>query len=423
MRVLHISTNDNGGAANAAIRIHNALLNDGIDSSILFLVKSKSNIKNSFYFEKKYFDDNLTAPALTLKNYLSERFFKYHTKQKIAHLNKKKAEVEFQNMLNEDSLINFEVYSSPHTKFDITEHPVYSEATIIHFHYVSDFVDFNTFFSKNTKPVVWSLHDENPYLGAFHFEEDVVENSFNYGFINSEFTELKRNLIRNTQNISFVLASDWIFNKIKDLNLTRVEHLYRINYPINTKFYRSYDKGFVLNYFGLNENKETIKLLFIAGNIKNKRKGFDLVEPLLKSKLMEKIELIILGDVDVKYNHRNIKYFGTINEELLMPLFYNLADYLLIPSRNENFSYSKIESLCCGTPVIAFPVGDQKEFIQKNDFGIVANDVTSDSLIEAIEKAILMKDFFNNDLISDKAHDYFKDEKISKELKQVYHNC
>ena len=107
MKVLHVSTNDKGGAANASIRIHNALLNNGIDSTILFLDKSKSNIRNSFYFEKKYFDDNLTSPTLTLKNYLRERFFKYHTKQKIAHLNKKKAEVEFQNMLSKDSLINF----------------------------------------------------------------------------------------------------------------------------------------------------------------------------------------------------------------------------------------------------------------------------------------------------------------------------
>jgi glycosyltransferase involved in cell wall biosynthesis len=423
MKVLHISTHDNGGAANAAIRIHNSLLKNGVESSILFLGKSKSNIKNSFYFEKKYVDDNLTVPALTLKNYFKERFFNYYTKQKQAYLNKKKSEAEFQNMLKNDSLINFEVYSSPHSKFDITQHPIYIESTIIHFHYVSDFVDFNTFFSKNTKPVIWSLHDENPYLGAFHFEEDVTNNKAKYGLINSEFTELKRNYIRNSSNISFILASDWIFNKIKELQLTNEENLYRINYPIDTKLYKVYDKVFIQNYFGLNENRDTIKLLFIAGNIKNKRKGFDLVEPILKSRLMEKIELIILGNVEVKYQHKNIHYFGTISDELLMPLFYNLADYLLIPSRNENFSYSKIESLCCGTPVIAFPVGDQKEFIEKNDFGIIATEITSESLIVAIEKSINMNTYFDNELISKRAQEYFEADRIVNELKKVYNNC
>jgi len=86
MKVLHISTSDHSGAANAAIKIHNSLLSNGVDSYILFLSKTKSDVKNSCYFEKKHIDDSHTTPVLLLKNYLKERFFRYHLKQKIAHI-------------------------------------------------------------------------------------------------------------------------------------------------------------------------------------------------------------------------------------------------------------------------------------------------------------------------------------------------
>src|SRR5688572_19459558 len=41
VKILHINTNDYGGAATAIIRIHLALLEKGIDSKILFLKKTK----------------------------------------------------------------------------------------------------------------------------------------------------------------------------------------------------------------------------------------------------------------------------------------------------------------------------------------------------------------------------------------------
>ena len=50
MNILHINTNDSGGAATACRRIHLGLLKQGIDSKILLLDKTKDIIE-TYKFE------------------------------------------------------------------------------------------------------------------------------------------------------------------------------------------------------------------------------------------------------------------------------------------------------------------------------------------------------------------------------------
>ena len=128
--------------------------------------------------------------------------------------------------MEEDSLVNFELFSVPYSDFDITNHPSYVSSDIIHLHFVSGFIDFPSFFSQCNKPVIWSLHDEYAYLGAFHFEEDSVFNSFRYGDIDAKYRELKLKMLRQYKKLGFIIASDWIHNKITRLHLTEDRHIF-----------------------------------------------------------------------------------------------------------------------------------------------------------------------------------------------------
>ena len=53
MKILHINTRDYGGAAIAAIRLHKALLDEGVDSSMLFLEQSDPDIPAAIGFRKE----------------------------------------------------------------------------------------------------------------------------------------------------------------------------------------------------------------------------------------------------------------------------------------------------------------------------------------------------------------------------------
>ena len=70
MRILHVNTATFGGAAIAAIRIHKALIDQGIDSHFLSLTTSSKYIPNHHIFEGKVI-------MLSLLVFLSLFFIKY----------------------------------------------------------------------------------------------------------------------------------------------------------------------------------------------------------------------------------------------------------------------------------------------------------------------------------------------------------
>lgn len=65
-----------------------------------------------------------------------------------------------------------------------------------------------------------------------------------------------------------------------------------------------------------------------------------------------------------------ISFLGSIIQEKL-PLLYNVADISVIPSYYESFGMVALESLACGTPVLATDVGDLRNVIRHPEVGYV----------------------------------------------------
>ena len=64
------------------------------------------------------------------------------------------------------------------------------------------------------------------------------------------------------------------------------------------------------------------------------------------------------------------------------------ADYILIPSRIESIPVVFSDAMQCGVPVITTPVGDLPRIVKKYDVGILAADVSSDAIHNAICKSL-----------------------------------
>ena len=73
-----------------------------------------------------------------------------------------------------------ELFSYPFSDYDITENEWYKDADVINLHWVADFLDYKSFFEKNIKPVIWTLHDMNPFTGGEHYVETIIDVN-NYG--------------------------------------------------------------------------------------------------------------------------------------------------------------------------------------------------------------------------------------------------
>ena len=84
----------------------------------------------------------------------------------------------------------------------------------------------------------------------------------------------------------------------------------------------------------------------------------------------------------------NVKIIGETNYEKIPSILSN-STFCLLPSLwAEPFSLLAVESLACGTPVIAFNVGGNKEIIVDKENGYLAKDKNVDSLKKLIIKII-----------------------------------
>ena len=79
----------------------------------------------------------------------------------------------------------------------------------------------------------------------------------------------------------------------------------------------------------------------------------------------------------------SVTFLGLIKHEQL-PYFYSAADACVIPSYYESFGLVALESLACGTPVVATDVGDLKNIVRHGETGYVITDSTPHHLAEKI---------------------------------------
>ena len=149
MKILHISTNTIGGAANSAIRIHETLIKYGLNSFFLALEISDRKINNLLPYDGIIKKNQHEFPALTLKNWCFEKFSKKFSKEQklIKLIYEEKKKYITPNTTNGE--FNFTLFSFPETIYDITSTKAYQDADIIHLHWVADFLDYKSFFSKH----------------------------------------------------------------------------------------------------------------------------------------------------------------------------------------------------------------------------------------------------------------------------------
>jgi D-inositol-3-phosphate glycosyltransferase len=68
-----------------------------------------------------------------------------------------------------------------------------------------------------------------------------------------------------------------------------------------------------------------------------------------------------------------ITFVGSVAQSRL-PLFYSASDVCAIPSYYESFGMVALESLACGTPIVANNVGDMKNIVRHSEMGRIVSD-------------------------------------------------
>ncbi|MCC5931176.1 MAG: glycosyltransferase [Cyclobacteriaceae bacterium] len=328
--------------------------------------------------------------------------------------------------LNENSN---EVFTFSLNVLDITTHPAYKECDVVHLHWVSSgFLNYEIFFKKNKKPTVWTLHDMNPFTGGCHFSggcRQYTTDCSNCAYAEDSITKnlIKDELSRKIYGLShakrLTIISPSKFLHECSINSTAfkkfVNHV--IPYPIDERIFNLKDKAELRKKYNISDKAKVI--LFVAAhNINKKRKGIQiLIESL--NYLDRNILVCTVGKGDIaNLVKQDYLTFGEIISEQKLAEVYNLADIFVAPSLEDNLPNTVLESLMCGTPVIAFNIGGMSDMIHVEN-GILINEINSLDLARAINKS-LNQMVFDNFKIMHSAREKYSFNIIAKRHKEIY---
>ena len=367
IKIATISTSNKGGGGIAAFRLHQGL-NDVV------------GVMSNFF-------NQITATDETAQIIKVEPENKIGIKKIIGKANNKISLNElavYNNKLSKLTL-NCEIASLPYSSYKIENHPLIKEADIVHLHWVADFVNYPSFFKKIKKPIVWTLHDMNPFQGLFHYKNDEINNTV-ASVLDRKVYQDKRKFIHQHSNLHIVCLTDWMFKASSNSDILGDYPHYLIPNGLDFSANKKNDNSQRLKTkYNIDNNNKT--LLCVSQNLKNPRKGFDLLQKALNNISDQCFNIITLGNNSIQlpsnFNHVHINHIDDLNE---LNSIYSLADLFLLPSKEDNLPNVMLEAFANGIPIIAFNTGGMKDWIISNENGILVDDFSAKEFAKELIK-------------------------------------
>lgn len=370
MNILHISYYDNnGGAAKAAFRLHKALLKLNIDSKIL--VTEKTTIDRSII---TVFNSpiakiiNLSLQSLNnliIKKYKKDEYITWST-----------------NMFSSGMVIKKIKEINP---------------DLVHIHWIGNSMLSISELSKITVPVVYTFHDSWYFTGGCHVPNDCTKYKDNCNkcpqlnsnkkFDASHFIYNKKITQWGNINFNIITPSKWLSSCTKKSRLFKNANIHTIHQGLDIQIFRPIQKSVAREILQLNQTSKII-LFGAVSATKDKNKGFDLLINAISNLPSQNNYTIAIfgsnGD-EIEINAPfPIKFLGKLYDETSMSLLYSACDVMVVPSYQESFGQTAIESMACGTPVVAFGATGLLDIIDHRVNGFLAKPYDSESLADGI---------------------------------------
>jgi D-inositol-3-phosphate glycosyltransferase len=167
---------------------------------------------------------------------------------------------------------------------------------------------------------------------------------------------------------------------------------------VNLDLFRPMDRADARQRLGFDQDESIVLYVGRFDPIK----GIDrLLEAMAYLKHLKHMRLVIVGGdgpgtseyqnlqkLSAKFGvQKSVHFVGRVEQSQLPP-YYSAADALAVPSYYESFGLAGLESLACGTPVVATRVGAMEEIIEDGKTGHVLADLTPRGLADSIAKII-----------------------------------
>jgi glycosyltransferase involved in cell wall biosynthesis len=374
-KVLIVSTSDvSGGASVAAVRLAEALNNNGVEARML--VRER--------LTEKPFVTQMAGRWQQKWNFLWERL-----------------RIFFSNLFSRKNLFTVSIAN---TGQDITSTQAFRDADIIHLHWINQgmlSLDNIQSILKSGKPVVWTMHDMWQLTAICHyahecrrFTESCGRCPFlrfpHEGDLSGKVFKKKESVLRDAQ-IQFVAVSKWLQGEAQASTLLKGRDICVVPNVLSLERFRLFPRDDSRRRLGI---KARYVVMFGAGRIDNPIKGFgylcNALRHIIDTQKMAKDDLCLLlfGGIKDRAVLQQIPvpyiYNGYVEGDDTLSMMYSAANCVVSSSLYETFGQTLIEALACGCLPVTFDNSGQTDIVRHKENGYLARWKDSESLAEGI---------------------------------------
>ena len=391
-KVLFINTSDtNGGAARAAVRIIHGVKQYGVEAKML--VKNKQSASTDIVSLKHFIPTCKLYGAL---DWVATKF-----KNKWQHLLWRPYRKTKENIFLSD-LRSTRIHGAlQRLDYDI-----------LHLHWINQrFIKLQDL--PKDKPIVWTLHDSWPFCGVCHYFLDCTRYQSHCGdcpFLHSgkdndlayRVFEEKMRAYKDL-NLHIVTPSRWLGECAKQSALLGQFPVTVIPNCLDTDVYRplteqelkEHQDAVILNYPAIGNvlAEKAYKPMILYGAVNaatDKIKGFKYLLEALRTLDSQGFEanLVVFGasqsDLPMEFEHISVSFLGYVSNTDTLVTLYNMADVMVVPSLTEVFGQTASEALACSTPVVCFKTTGIQEVVDHKINSYQAAFEDSDDLATGI---------------------------------------
>jgi len=274
---------------------------------------------------------------------------------------------------------------------------------IVHLHLVHRWLDLPYFLRSIPEKtrVVWSLHDLHPLTGGcthaigcqkyetFCGECPNLQKPSRHDRSFLQFQSKKE--LYDKRPIIFVANSSWTRDKAsKSALLPKGASIPVIPLGVDAQAFRPVEKAAARKALQIDDKRFVIG--FGCSDFNDANKGLRLLEDSLKNEAVRRNAFLLLfgsGPAHAFAAGVPSKALGRLQSAELQALFYSACDLFVVPSLIETFCLTALESMACGTPVLAFRTGGLPDLIENGETGLLESNIgSSEGLTRNIDWAI-----------------------------------